>query len=87
MKTGAKDLCGRAFAQTGAVTLDTNVVSNNCSSFDNGSGRSDFGSAGFTGGGVLAIPEPGTIALLSAGFLGLATLHRYRRDRRSHPKS
>ena len=74
MNTTAKILCGRAFAQTGAVTLDTNTISDTCSAGgDYGSGRSDFGSAGFSGGGgVQAIPEPGSVTLLCMGLLALA---------------
>lgn len=75
MNTAASLLCGRAFAETGAVTLDTNTISNNCSAGgDYGGGRSDFGSAGFSGfsaGGVLAIPEPGSVTLLGMGLLAL----------------
>jgi hypothetical protein len=65
------------------VTLDTNTISNNCvgaGSFD--SGRTDFGSAGFSGGGVQAIPEPGSATLLSIGFLlGLTVYVRQSRKR------
>jgi type VI secretion system secreted protein VgrG len=69
LTTGAKILCGRALAQNGAVTMDTNVVSNDCSAFDNGSGRTDFGSAGFSGGGGSSVPEPGSFGLVSLGGL------------------
>ena len=73
LTTGAEILCGRALAQNAAVTMDTNTISNNCSTFDNGSGRSDFGSEGFSGGnGIQAIPEPETIVLLSIGLISLA---------------
>jgi type VI secretion system secreted protein VgrG len=78
LTTGAEDLCGRVFAQTGAVTLDTNVISNNCTTFDNGSGRSDFGSAGFSGGSGTAtgVPEPSTLMLLGSGIFGLLAMRR-----------
>ena len=59
--------CGRALAQNGAVTLDTNGVSNSCS-FNGGTGRGDFGSFGFSG---QSVPEPGTVVMLSAGSLTL----------------
>jgi type VI secretion system secreted protein VgrG len=69
LNTGAKILCGRAFAQNGAVTMDTNTISNNCSAGgDFGSGRSDFGSEGFSGG-ALPAPEPGTAEFFGVGLL------------------
>jgi hypothetical protein len=78
LNTGAKILCGRAFAQNGAVTMDTNTISNNCSAGgDFGSGRSDFGSDGFSGG-ALPAPEPGTAAFFGVGLL-LALTVRARR--------
>jgi type VI secretion system secreted protein VgrG len=89
-------LCGRAFAQTGAVTLITNTISNNCAGAGNeGSGVSDFGSVGlsggsftglgYTGGGFngipIAAPEPSPLAILASGLVGLIGLAR--RPRRS----
>jgi hypothetical protein len=72
LDTSARILCGRALARTGAVTMDTNTISDTCSvGGDFGSGRSDFGSAGFSAGGIQAIPEPGTIPLFCAGILAL----------------
>ena len=72
MTTGADILCGRAIAQTGAVTLDRNRISNNC-------GEADFGSGGFSGGLALdVIPEPSSYLLLAAGLSGLGAL-RWRR--------
>ena len=62
-------ICGRALAQGGAVTLDANTVSDTCSlpsTFNGGLG--DFGSSGFAGE---AVPEPGTVPLLSVGLLAL----------------
>jgi type VI secretion system secreted protein VgrG len=71
LDTGANILCGRAIALTAAVTMDTNTISNNCSDGgDYGSARTDFGSAGFSGPGVV-VPEPSTWALMLAGFAGL----------------
>jgi len=78
MTTGADILCGRALARNGAVTMDTNVISANCASGgDFGSGRTDFGSAGFSGGAVpAAIPESATLTLLATGLAGLARWKR-----------
>lgn len=73
MTTGADILCGRALARNGAVTMDTNVISGNCASGGGfGSGRTDFGSAGFSGAAEQVVPEPGTLGLLSLGLLGEA---------------
>jgi hypothetical protein len=67
MTTGAEILCGRALARNGAVTMDTNVISGDCAGGgDFGSGRTDFGSAGFSA----PVPDPETYAMLLAG-LGL----------------
>jgi type VI secretion system secreted protein VgrG len=65
LNTGASILCGRVVALNGAVTLDGNMISNNCSGAGAlGSGRSDFGSYGFAG----AVPEPSAWAMLIIGF-------------------
>jgi hypothetical protein len=82
LTTGASILCGRALAQTAAVTMDTNVVSNDCT-FNKGSGRSDFGSYGFSGP-IQAAPEPETFALISVTgtmLAGLFMLSRIRQER------
>ncbi len=63
LNTTARILCGRAFALNGAVTMDTNTLSDDCTASNGGSGRSDFGSRGFSGD-VAAVPEPGTAILL-----------------------
>jgi type VI secretion system secreted protein VgrG len=66
----AKILCGRAIALTGAVTIDTNVVSNDCGTLN--LGQSDFGSNGFSGElaavGPVTVPEPATILLAASGI-------------------
>jgi hypothetical protein len=83
LNTGATILCGRAFAETGAVTMDTNTISDDCSAGGSyGSGRSDFGSAGFGGGGVQAIPEPASLTPLCVGLLAL-TVYGWKSRRRA----
>ena len=71
LDTGAKILCGRAIALVAAVTMDSNAISNNCSLENYGSGRSDFGSAGFSGPSAGTVPEPSTWAMMLIGFAGL----------------
>lgn len=61
LNTGAKILCGRALASHAAVTMDSNVISNNCP------GGGDFGSYGFSGGGS-AVPEPAAWAMMIVGL-------------------
>ncbi len=77
LNTGANILCGRAIAQTGAVTMDTNTISNDCGVQNFESGRDDFGSAGFSAPGVMTpVPEPETYAMLSMGLGLLAWVGR-----------
>ena len=58
--SAAQLLCGRAIALTGAVTMINNTVSNNClGSGNQGSGISDFNSAGFSGGDFTALGYTG----------------------------
>ena len=77
----AEILCGRAFALTGAVALTDNLISNNNTAEDFGSGRPDFGSYGFSGGpgGGSVVPEPITLGGLA---LGLGSLCGYVRRRK-----
>ena len=78
--TGASILCGRAIALVGAVTMDSNTISNDCDAFggDPTGGdptSSDFGSLGFSGAEVNGTgPGPGVIPLPAAGFLLLGAL-------------
>ena len=66
LQTGATILCGRAIALVGAVTMDTNTLSNTCST--NGGGE--------PGPTPSPVPEPASLAL--AG-LALAVLPLMRR--------
>jgi len=71
LTTGAIIGCGRALADTGAVTMDTNTISTGC----NGSLSVSSGGVVIGPGGTpLATPEPGTFALLSSGLLGMVFL-------------
>ena len=87
LNTSAQIGCGRALALNGAVTMDTNTVSNDCIAFNGDSGRSDFGSSGFSGGfsGDQAVPEPGTLTLLGVGFLSFAALSSFLTSRKARP--
>jgi len=62
LTTGASISCGRAIALNGAVTMDTNVISNEC------------------GGATSTVPEPGSMALLGTGMLGLFPVLRRRKN-------
>jgi hypothetical protein len=78
MNTNADILCGRAIALTGAVSMDTNRISNNNTAQDFDSGRPDFGSYGFSGGTPVTVPVPGAILLGSIGVSLVGWLKRRR---------
>jgi Ice-binding-like/PEP-CTERM motif len=81
LNSAAKVVCGRAIALNALVTMDGNTVSNDCSEGgDFGTGRSDFGSLGFSGGpsGPTPVPEPASVLLFTSGLIGVAALIRAR---------
>ena len=95
MNTTATDLCGRALASTGAVTLDQNSLSGICTGDLSGSSGLSGGldvittPAGGTevvflpfvpvDGNGGVVPEPGTLLLVGAGLAGLALVARRRK--------
>ncbi|WP_332876200.1 ice-binding family protein [Massilia sp. S19_KUP03_FR1] len=80
LSAAASLLCGRALALNGAVTLDTNRVSNDCSAGGAlGTTSLDYGSEGFAG--IAAgqdLPEPASALLLPLGLAALAYGRRRR---------
>jgi Ice-binding-like len=80
LNTGATDGCGSVIALTGAVTLDTNKLSNTCAAGGGGTG----GIGGGTGGGPgVPVPEGGSTLLYLCSFLlpiGAMRVFRFRRS-------
>jgi type VI secretion system secreted protein VgrG len=83
MTTASQIMCGRALALAGAVTMDTNLVSNDCQgagSLD--TARTDFGSGGFAGAAAtppVTVPEPTSVAAFGTALIALATFARRRK--------
>ncbi|MEO5656249.1 MAG: DUF3494 domain-containing protein, partial [Nitrospiria bacterium] len=76
LTTSASIGCGRALAQTGAVTMDTNVISADCAGGGYSGGFQSTPDGGFevigASGGTHAVPEPATFLLFVMGLIGLA---------------
>lgn len=80
LDTGATIQNGRALAETGAVTMDTNTISDVCPPPNNGPGYSGGlvynSSGGIVPVGPSAVPIPATMLLFGPGLVGLAAMRR-----------
>jgi type VI secretion system secreted protein VgrG len=76
LNTGATIDCGRALAQTGAVTMDTNTISNGCTD----PLADSNGLSGGLGQETTPTPEPGSMALLGSGLIALVGFARRQRN-------
>jgi len=90
LNNGASIACGRALAQNGAVTLDTNSISTGCSgALVNGlTGTGPTIIAPGPGGGTQTgapVPEPGSLLLLGSGIIALVGKARMKRGGRGRP--
>jgi hypothetical protein len=92
MNTGATDLCGRVLARNGAVTLDHNSLSGDCTGLlidssglaggGAGTGSGGSGDTGTGSGSPHGVPEPSTLALILASLLVLPFRRRQGRPLR-----
>lgn len=76
--TGATIRCGRALTLVGAVTMDNNTISTDCTgaTSDGGGITFDVPPEGSGGGPTETIPEPATIVLMATGLVGLMSARR-----------
>lgn len=82
--SGSSIACGRALALGAAVTMIGNTVSNDCNAYSPTSLATDYGSAGYSGFGMAAlppaeVPEPAGLALFGLGLCAVGALRPGRR--------
>ncbi|MGA2185003.1 MAG: DUF3494 domain-containing protein [Bryobacteraceae bacterium] len=97
LDTGAIIPCGRALAISGAVTMDTNVISNACTATAGwsasqaiqlsglngnlGTGLSNPANSSATDYNNSGVPEPSTLLLMGIGIAGLAIRRKWARSK------